>query len=464
VSDAPLTPGDEPVNPELAALEERARAKPEDAWGWVALADRARELGEGERALEAYRTAEQAARRSSRERDLAAIRNRLGAMHLALGDPRLALLSYQAALTGFEAMSWRDPASQQRRDERVTAHRRVGEVRLMLGERNQALGEFRSSLLLAEELSREDPAETKWVRDRLLAQCHISALALGKGEREPALAAARSAVMLGRQLVDSDHSEQQWKRELAQAHELVGEALAALGEWQEALGAWRAALDARRAIAGNAVSGEDALAVIHVRARLTEVHVALRDFDGARAVAEAALAGQRALAEHEPDNRAARLELGRAHAHLADVLLAAGATPAALAEAKAGLGIAEEFARDRRYGRDGRELLAAISLQMGDALSALGQGRIAAALYQAAMAVTDTLLTADPDDPGLRRDMVTACLKVAETEPAQARAALARAEILAGALGEEGLLGPADADLEATIAQRLSDVRAAAGQ
>jgi tetratricopeptide (TPR) repeat protein len=133
-------------------------------------------------AAEAYRGAEQAARRTSNERDLSVSHNRIGDVLLSQGDRDGALAAYRAALAIAETLARRDPANTQWQRDLSVSHNRIGDVLFSQGDRNRALTAYRTALAVRETLTRRDP--TQWQRDLIVSYVKMA-------EAEPTAARAQ---------------------------------------------------------------------------------------------------------------------------------------------------------------------------------------------------------------------------------------------------------------------------------
>ena len=86
------------------------------------------------------------------------------------------------------------------------------------------------------------------------------------------------------------------------------------------------------------------------------------------------------------------------------------------------------------------------------------QGQLAAALasFQAALAISEKLVQTDPDNVAWQRDVLVSWVKIADTDPTRARSALRRAYDVAMRLREEGRLAQRDAWMIDMLARRLA--------
>jgi hypothetical protein len=76
--------------------------------------------------------------------------------------------------------------------------------------------------------------------------------------------------------------------------------------------------------------------------------------------------------------------------------------------------------------------------------------------FRDGLAIGDRLAQSDPGNAGWQRDLVVSFVKLAETDPSQARAFLTRASEIVQQMQQRGQLAPRDAWMPADLAQRIA--------
>jgi tetratricopeptide (TPR) repeat protein len=144
-----------------ASLAEIIRLARDDVWAHIHLGDLWRITGNLDNAAEAYRGAEQAARRTSNERDLSVSHNRIGDVLLSQGD-RDGALAPTVPLAIAEA---RPPRSRQHHGSATSRSAITGSATYCF---RRAIATARCGLRTARHCRnarRRDPANTQWQRD-----------------------------------------------------------------------------------------------------------------------------------------------------------------------------------------------------------------------------------------------------------------------------------------------------------
>jgi tetratricopeptide (TPR) repeat protein len=195
-------------------LAEIIRLSPDDVWAHIGLGDLWQTTGNLDKAAEAYRGAERAARDTSSDRDLSISHNRTGDVLLTQADRDGALAAFRAGLAIREALARRDPANTQWQRDLSVSHNKIGDVLLTQGDRDGALAAFRAGLAIAEALARRDPANTEWQRDLSISQDRIGDVLLAQGDRDGALAAFRADLAIAETLARRDPANTVWQRDL----------------------------------------------------------------------------------------------------------------------------------------------------------------------------------------------------------------------------------------------------------
>ena len=311
-----------------ATLAEIVRLTPDDVWPHIHLGDLWRTTGNLDSAAEAYRGAEQAARRTANDRDLSVSHTRIGDVLRSQGDRDGALAAYRAALAIAETLARRGPTNTAWQRDLSVSHERIGDVLLSQGDRDGALAAYRADLAIAETLARRDPANTDWQRDLSVSHDKLGDVLLAQGRsRRRARRLPRRAHHSRSGSPAADPGNADWQRDLSVSHNKLGDVLVAQGRAATARSPPTAPASPSRsgsaaADPGNADWQRD-LSVSHNK--LGDVLVAQGRRDGALAAYRAALAIRRSgWPRRDPTNTAWQRDLSISHNRIGDVLLVAG--------------------------------------------------------------------------------------------------------------------------------------------
>jgi tetratricopeptide (TPR) repeat protein len=181
---------------------------------WIELGDLWRTTGALDHAANAYRGAEEVARRTGDERGLGVSQERIGDMLRAQGDGEGALAAYRAGLAIVEALARRDPANTQWQRDLSVSQNKIGDMLSAQGDGEGALAAYRAGLAIAEALARRDPANSEWQRDLSVSQDNIGDMLSAQGDGEGALAAYRAGLAIRETLARHDPANAQWQRDL----------------------------------------------------------------------------------------------------------------------------------------------------------------------------------------------------------------------------------------------------------
>ncbi|MDD4962284.1 MAG: tetratricopeptide repeat protein [Gallionella sp.] len=187
-----------------------------------ALGDVARNNGELEPAMEAYKIAfnlaqtEHTAHPNSTlwQRDLSVAHNNIGDIHLAQGDLAGALLSYRASLTLRERLALHDAANTQWQRDLSFSHIKIGEIQQAQGDLAGALLSYRTSLTIRERLALHDAANTQWQRDLSVSHIKIGDIQQAQGDLAGALLSYRTRHAITERLAQHDAANVQWQTDV----------------------------------------------------------------------------------------------------------------------------------------------------------------------------------------------------------------------------------------------------------
>jgi tetratricopeptide (TPR) repeat protein len=392
-------------------LAEIIRLSPDDVWSHIHLGDLWQITGNLDNAAEAYRGAENAARRTANDRDLSVSHNKIGDVLKSQGDRRGALAAYRASHTIREALARRDPTNAGWQRDLSVNHDRVGDVLISQGDHDGALAAYRAGHGIADTLTLRDPTNIEWQRDLSVSHNKIGDVLTSQGDHDGALGAYRASLAIREKLAHSDPANTEWQRDLSVSHERIGNVLTSQGDPDGALAAHRASLTIREA-----------------------------------------------LAHRDPANTEWQRDFSISHSNIGDVLGSRGDRDGALAAYRASLAIRETLARRDPANTEWQHDLSVNHTNIGDLLGSRGDHDGALAAYRASLAIDETLARRDPANTEWQRDLIISLKNLAETEPSEALLSLSRALEIARALQSADRLAPTDTGIIDDLTQRISDL------
>jgi tetratricopeptide (TPR) repeat protein len=289
------------------------------------------------------------------------------------------------------------------------AYQRIGEVQgspyfANLGGATESLASYKKALVIADRLYASNPKDSKrsaWLVQILHA---VGGMQVQLGDSAGALASYQRALPMAVTLHDSQPGDANAAQLLASSYLRMGEELQRQRHAVEALQQYRGALKTLEEVIQWSPGMERSAGVSYRRIASTLVDAgllseALRSYEKSLAVRES-------LAKREPGNLRARRELAVIHIDLANVLMGAGISKgdSVLAEAHArkALAIAEDLARQDPKNAQGQSDLAFAYNKLGEVKHTSAPTE-SADFLRVAIAITRSLLNADPNNNELRR-------------------------------------------------------------
>ena len=170
-----------------------------------------------------------------------------------------------------------------------------------------------------------------------------------------------------------------------------------------------------------------------------DVLVAQGDGPGALAAYQAGLAIREGLAKRDPANTQWQRDLSVSQERIGNVLIAQGDGPGALAAYQAGLAIREGLAKRDPANTEWQRDLSVSNNKIGDVLVAQGDGPGALAAYKAGLAIAEDLAKRDPANTQWQRDLSVSQERIGNVLVAQCDGPGALAAYQAGLAIREGL-------------------------
>lgn len=391
-----------------STLIEITNHSPDDITAWIELGDLWRTIGALDKAVEAYRAAEAAARSAGDEGGLLVSQGGVGDILKAQGNIDGALVAYRAALRLGESLARRDPSNTGWQYQISISQTAIGDMLKARGDIRGSLVAYQAGLAIQISLANREPTNATWKRSVALSHDRIGDMLTLQGDRDRALTAYEAALTIADELSQLDPTDTGWQRDLSVSQNKIGDMRSAQGDIRGALAAYEAALTIRES-----------------------------------------------LARRDSGNTLCQRDLSVSHDRIGDMLSAQGDSDGALASYRAGLDIMETLARRDPANTDWQRDLCVSHFNLGDVLSERGNRDGALEAYRAAVAIATALTRREPANTEWQRDLLVLYVKISETEPAEARAALRQALAIAQKLKKVGRLAPTDNWMVDDLARRL---------
>jgi predicted negative regulator of RcsB-dependent stress response len=286
-----------------ATLIQITHFSPDDPWIWIVLGDICRVTGDLAAAMEAYQSAETAARRGGDEHYLSISYERIGDVLVANGNREDALASYRMSLALAETLASRDPANTEWQRGLSVTQERIGDVMVAQGHSADALASYWASLAIRETLARGDQANAQLQRDLSVSHNKIGDVLIAQGDRDGALASYRASLAIRETLAHGDPADAGVQRDLSVSHERIGDVLVAEGDRERALTSYQASHTISETLARRDPANMERQRDLSVSyERIGDMLAALRGREDALASYRASLFIRETLARQDPAN------------------------------------------------------------------------------------------------------------------------------------------------------------------
>jgi tetratricopeptide (TPR) repeat protein len=248
---------------------------------------------------------------------------KLGSVYQVRGESAKALEEYRACLRLRTAM-----LDDQR--DNVELQNKVLEVEVTLGDLQRAVGDargaietYRKALPVMEALRRRDPANRSWQRLRGNLEADFGFALLDDGEYRAGLDQLEAAIATQRDLVARDPQSTTWQGDLSRSYTRAGDAQLYLGEISRAIELYRLGLEVRQGlVAYDLKSAPFRRSLAWSYTKLAGAHLSRRDLPGAIDAHEQALALRAKLVEESPGQSGYRNELASTELALGKLIAA----------------------------------------------------------------------------------------------------------------------------------------------
>jgi tetratricopeptide (TPR) repeat protein len=393
------------------------------------------------------------------QRNLAVSYIEIGDVLVAQGSLPEALRSFRADLAITERLAQSDSGNADWQRELSVSYERIGNVLVAQGNLPEALKSFRDSFAIIKRLAQSDPGNADWQRDLSVLNEHLGDVYLAQGNLSAAIEQYRASLDRMIPIRDADPSNMYLQHFTSVTYDKIGHVLVAQSNLQEALKSFRADLAIMERLAqsdpGNAgwqrdlsVSYGNIGGVLEAQGNLPE---ALKSFRGGLAIFER-------LAQSDPGNAGWQRDLSLSYNKIGDVLVAQGNLPEALKSFRDSLAIRERLVQSDPGNVGWQSDLSVSYERIGDVLVAQGHLPEALKSFRDSLSIREHLVQSDPGNADWQRDLVISCVKLAETDPSQARAFLTRASEIVQQMQRRGQLAPRDGEWPADLKQRIESL------
>lgn len=340
------------------------------------------------------------------EQELNDARSTLGDLLAVTGDLAGAVAEHRAALASRARLAAADPANSGAQRNLGISHERLGDALWKTGDTAGALGHYYQAAALRERLAAAAPQDRRRQRDLSGGYLRLGALLVRAGDAAGALASYARAQAIAEGLIAGDPADAAARSDLAGAQGGCGDVLALRDEAAGAVERYQQALALREGLAAadpdnvelrRALSGD-----YH---RLGNGLALAGDLTGALARHQQGLTVREELAGRFPADQRAQRDLGASLNQAGALLMATSDLAGARTAHARALALYEVLAADAADALV-RQGLVASHAGLGDVQARAGDTAGARAAYARALAIGEPLLTADPANAELRRELV----------------------------------------------------------
>ena len=330
----------------------------------------------------------------------------LADLDTARGARPRAMAAYRDAAAYLVRAMNADPHNGSRQRDFAAVQERIGDLLAAQDDLAGALDRYRKSLGIRAYLAKQDPNGPERQRDLLRHYDKIGALQSSRGDLEGALQSYRAAHRIIEQLSCAVPPELEQRFELGASHERLAVHYARAGDNGAALAELDPALHIYEVLAEAHPERLDFLrAPSAIHSMMGDLLRVRADLSGALERYRTALAISEKLAAREPKSAAGQRELAACHHNLAQVLMRLEDPEGAIAHFRAFLTATETLAPEQWAGIARRRDRAMGYLQLGVALEQVEKQDEALHEYRKAGTLLEKLAAVTPHNEALRKDL-----------------------------------------------------------
>ena len=347
--------------------------------------------------------------------NLAASHERLGGSLLDLGDTQAALIQYQAAMTIVKTLTQQDPNSDIYQRMLLVSHHKLGDTYQQLGEMQASLTRYLEALEIIKVLVEKDSTNIQFQSDFSTSHNFLGDTYLYLGDVKSALMHYKKAKNILKILSEKDPTNTDVQRNLSASYQRLGMVFERSGDMQTASTWYHEGIRIRKSLA------EQDLTNIYFQADLASsyidlgnVYVDSGDIQTASTQYQSAIEIHKRLTTEDQTNTEFQRNLSISYVKLGDVHIRLGNVQAALVQYEEATDIAkrltEQAPDSSQFQRDLLVLLEKggdINLYLGDSKSALTQ-------YLAAIDIARSISKQDPTNIYYKYDFLALSLKIAK--------------------------------------------------
>jgi tetratricopeptide (TPR) repeat protein len=186
----------------LATLQKLVGIDPDQIWAWGAIGEIFLVTGDTAKALSAFQSAADAARRTNSERDLAVSFERIAVVQQAIGNLTAALRAYREGLAIHQGRAVHNDSNAQLQRDILVSLNGIGNVQLAMGNLNLALTVYYDVLAIAEAQASNDDPDMEWQHVLLVSLSKIGNVQQTMGNSTAALKNYQSGIAIARVLLE----------------------------------------------------------------------------------------------------------------------------------------------------------------------------------------------------------------------------------------------------------------------
>lgn len=329
--------------------------------------------------------------------DLSVSLNRLGDVHLRLGNTDAALSAYLTCLKIRERLVMVEPDVTEFQSDLSVSHEKLGDIQLLLGNTDLALSAYEASLSIRQQLVKENPQNTEFKRDLAVSHGKRGDIQLRLGNINTAMSAYQAGLMIRKQLVKLYSDNIQFQRDLSVSHNVLGTILLSLGNAEAALSEYQASLTiSEQLVAFDPDNTGLQLDLSIAYYNIIDNQLRLGNTNAALNAAQASLAITKHLVKHDSNNTKFLRSQSIGHSRLGDIQLRLGNIEAALSEFQASLATSEQLVKRAPDNTQFQSDLSIVHSKLGDIQRQLGKAKEALSAYQASLTIISQLVKRDP--------------------------------------------------------------------
>jgi tetratricopeptide (TPR) repeat protein len=323
--------------------------------------------------------------------------NKLGDLHLNLGDGGKAQEYYRKAMATVEELHSRNPHSADYARYLSVTYNTLGEFHQSCGDAEKALEYYRKAMVILKELHSRYPESAPYIRDLSVTCNKLGSLHGSLGDGAKALEYCRKAVAIDEDLHLREPQNTDYSANLGVCYERLGDFHLSLGNGREALQCYCRTRDLREELHSSNPQDANCVHALSVSyLKLGDLHLSLGDGGKALEYYRKALAIAEELKERNPHSAGYARTLSASYGKLGDLHRSLGDGGKALECYRKALAIAEVLKERNPQSADYARDLGVSYDRLGDLQLGLGNSEKALAYFREALEMRQKLHLRSP--------------------------------------------------------------------